>query len=162
MVQTTLEVKIMQRTSPLWKILSLCLIAHAGSALAQTKPADPPATPAQAADGKPKLEVIETIPAPRPTINATPKSARGGTKITEKKDGGRVTEVKVEAGGSHYTMKPNTPAGNAQVGDVQSGNSVRPPQWTVLEFGPGKKKTPEEAAAQTADAPPPKTVTPAK
>ena len=142
----------MLRTSPLWKILSLCLIAHAGTAFAQTKPSDAP----------PKLETIETAPAPRPNVNVTPKSAKGGTKITEKKEGGRVTEVKVQAGASNYTMKPNTPAGNAQVGDAQGGTTIRPPQWTVLEFGKGKKKPVEEAAAQTADAPPPKTVAPAK
>lgn len=146
----------MLRTSPLRKILSLCLIAHAATALAQTKPADPPAKPGEA---PPKLETIETVPAPRPT--AEPKSARG-PRITEKKEGGRVTEVQVQAGASKYSMKPNTPAGNAQTGDVQSGNGVRAPQWTVLEFGKGKKKPPEQAAAETADAPPPKTVAPAK
>lgn len=150
----------MLRASPLRKFLSLCLIAHAGAVFAQTRPAETP--PPKPADAPPKLENVETIPPPRGTINATPKSARGGTKITEKKDGGRVTEVKVQAGGSTYSMKPNTPAGNAQVGDVQSGNGIRPPQWTILEFGPGKKKTEAEAAAETADAPPPKTVAPAK
>ena len=150
----------MLRTSPLWKIIPLCLIAHAGSVFAQSKPAE---TPPRPSDAPPKLETIEPATPPRPTINATPKSAaRGGTKITEKKEGGRVTEAKVQAGGSNYTMRPNTPAGNAQIGDVQSGNSIRPPQWTVLEFGPGKKKQTEEAAAETADAPPPKTVAPAK
>lgn len=155
----------MLRTSSLWKILSLCLIAHVGAAFAQTaptpaRPATP--TPAKPSEAPPKLEIIEPDTPARPTINATPKSARGGTKITEKKEGGRVTEVKVQAGRSNYTMKPNTPAGNAQIGDVQSGNGIRPPQWTVMEFGPGKKKTAEETAAETADAPPPKTVAPAR
>lgn len=142
----------MLRTSPLWKILSLCLIAHAGTAYAQqTKPSEAP----------PKLEVIESAPITTPAL-PPPKSARGAPKITEKKEGGRVTEVKVQAGPSTYTMRPNTPAGNAQVGDAQGGTTIRPPQWTVLEFGPGKKKPPAEAAAETADAPPPKTVKPAK
>jgi hypothetical protein len=154
-----MKATIMLRTSPLWKIMSLCLIAHAGTVFAQTKPADAPTKPGEA---PPKLEIIETPTAPRPSVNVTPKSAKGGTKITEKKDGGRVTEVKVQAGPSTYTMKPNTPAGNAQVGDAQGGTTIRPPQWTVLEFGKGKKKPAEEAAAQTADAPPPKTVAPAK
>ena len=154
-----MKATIMLRTSPLWKILSLCLIAHAGAAFAQTKPADAPPKPSEA---PPKLEIIDAAPAPRPNVNVTPKSAKSGTRITEKKEGGRVTEVKVQAGPSNYTMKPNTPAGNAQVGDAQGGNAIRPPQWTVLEFGKGKKKPVEEAAAQTADAPPPKTVAPAK
>ena len=151
----------MLRASPLRKILSLCLSlclsAHAGAVFAQAKPSVPP----KPGDAPPKLETIEPVQTPRPSVNVTPKSAKGGTKITEKKDGGRVTEVKVQAGPSTYTMKPNVPAGNAQHGDVQSGNSVRGPQWTVLEFGKGKKKPVAEAAAETADAPPPKTV-PAK
>ena len=157
----------MLRISSLWNTLSLCLIAHAGAAFAQTAPAQTPArppapAPAKPSEAPPKLEIIEPDTPARPTINATPKSARGGTRITEKKQGGRVTEVNVQAGRSNYTMRPNAPAGNAQIGDVQSGNAIRPPQWTVMEFGPGKKKTAEETAAETADAPPPKTVAPAK
>ena len=149
----------MLRTSPLRTILSLCLIAHAGAVFAQAKPSDAPPRPS---DAPPKLETIEPSATPRPSINVTPKSARGGTKITEKKEGGRVTQVQVQTGPSTYTMKPNAPAGNAQPGDVQSGGSTRTPQWTVLEFGKGKKKPVAEAAAETTDAPPPKTVTPAK
>jgi hypothetical protein len=143
----------MLRTSPLWNILTLCLIAHAGPALAQqSKPGDAP----------PKLETIEPAPPITTPALPPPKSARGAPKITEKKEGGRVTEVKVQAGPSSYTMKPNTPAGNAQVGDAQGGSTIRPPQWTVMEFGPGKKKTTAEAAENTVDAPPPQTVKPAK
>jgi hypothetical protein len=151
-----MKATIMLRTSPLWNIVSLCLIAHAGAALAQSAP-----TPAKQSEAPPKLDTIEQDRRPPPTINATPKSAKG-TKITEKKDGGRVTEVKVQAGPSTYTMKPNTPAGNAQVNDVQNGNAIRPPQWTILEFGPGKKKPVAEGAEATVDAPPPKTVPAAK
>lgn len=149
----------MLRTSPFRKILSLCLIAHAGAVFAQAKPSEAPPKPS---DAPPQLEKIEPTKGARPSINVTPKSSKGGTKITEKKDGGRVTEVKVQAGPSTYTMKPNTPAGNAQPGDLQTGHSTRTPQWTVFEFGKGKKKTVEEAAAETADAPPPKTVAPSK
>ncbi len=155
----------MLRTSPLWKILTLCLMTHAGAALAQTKPAETPPkqaqTPAKPGEAPPQLENIEGGRSPG-IVLPPPKSARGGTKITEKKQGGKVTEVKVQTGPSTYTMKPNEPAGNAVVGDVQSGNGIRPPQWTLFEFGPGKKKPVEEAAADTADAPPPRTVKPAK
>ena len=162
----------MLRTSPLWKILTLCLITHAGAALAQTKPAETPPkqvqtpakqaqTPAKPSDAPPQLDNIEGGRSPAVAL-PPPKSARGGTRVTEKKQGGRVTEVKVQAGPSTYTMKPNAPAGNAVVGDVQSGNGIRPPQWTLFEFGPGKKKPVEEAAADTVDAPPPQTVKPAK
>ena len=60
-------------------------------------------------------------------------------------------------------MRPNNPAGNAQVGDVVS-NSIRAPQWQVMEFDILKKpKTdPEEAKdgvpVLTPAPPPPQTV----
>lgn len=146
-------------TSPCRKFLSICLLAYAGAALAQQpgqssgqqagqQQAKPAAQPAQ----PPKLERIEEgsdVP-----VTITPPKT-GGARITEKREGGRVTEAKVKSGGSEYTMRPNTPAGNAQPGDAVS-SSTRAPQWTVLEFDLSKKKnTDKEAAAQEAAAPPP-------
>ncbi len=132
----------MLRSNQLRKILPLCLFACAAGALAQNKPAEVP----------PKLDIIEQgsdVP-----VTITPPKA-GGTKITEKKEGGRVTEVQVRSGKSHYTMKPNVPAGNAQPGDGQS-SAVRAPQWTVLEFDLNKKKkTDREAVNEAASVPPP-------
>jgi hypothetical protein len=140
----------MLRTSRLLPALSLCLLANA--AFAQAQPQQKPS------DAPPKLEVIEEG-ADTPITVAPPKSAGPGAKITEKKEGGRVTEVKVKSGKSSYTMRPNIPAGNAQPGDAQSG-AIRAPQWTVLEFDLGgkKKNTDKEAvpdAPARADAPPP-------
>jgi hypothetical protein len=123
--------------------LSLCLLAHAGLAMAQQKPSEAP----------PKLDIIEQ--GSDTPITVTPPKQSGGAKITEKKEGGRVTEVKVKSGKSSYTMKPNIPAGNAQPGDAQSG-AVRAPQWTILEFDLGKKKkTDRENVPDTAAPPPP-------
>ncbi|MES2017142.1 MAG: hypothetical protein V4484_11660 [Pseudomonadota bacterium] len=132
----------MLRTPVFFKLLSLCLLAHVGLATAQQKPSEAP----------PKLEIIEQG-SDTPITIAPPK--QGGTKITEKKEGGRVTEVKVKSGKSSYTMKPNNPAGNAQPGDGTS-NTLRAPQWTVLEFDLGKKKkTDRENVPEPAPAPPP-------
>jgi hypothetical protein len=132
----------MLRTSTLWNILSLSLLACASTAFAQQKPSEAP----------PKLEVIEE--GSDTPITVTPPKT-GGAKITEKKEGGRVTEVKVKSGKSSYTMKPNVPAGNAQPGDV-TGSTLRAPQWTVLEFDLArKKKTDKENVPEAADAPPP-------
>lgn len=132
--------KIVSRLAPLW------LLAHAGMAMAQQSSPTPPATP-------PKLERIEEgsdVP-----ITVTPPKSSQGTKITEKKENGRVTEATVKSGPSTYTMKPNTPAGNAQPGDAVS-NGIRPPQWTVLEFDLSKKKkTDKEDVPQEAPVPPP-------
>ncbi len=132
--------KIVSRLAPLW------LLAHAGMAMAQQSATTPPATP-------PKLERIEEgsdVP-----ITVTPPKSSQGNKITEKKENGRVTEATVKSGPSTYTMKPNTPAGNAQPGDLVS-NGIRAPQWTVLEFDLSKKKkTDKEDVPQEAPVPPP-------
>lgn len=143
----------MLRTSTLPLLLSICLFAPTGAALAQQQNA-----PAQ-------LEVIEDTQRPKdPRIGVEPadpaKPKPGVTQITEKKEGGRVTEVKVKSGLSTYTMKPNTPAGNAQPGDATS-NGIRAPQWTVMEFDLNKRKK-KAAAEGKVDAPPPQTTAPAK
>lgn len=129
----------MLRTSLLLTSLALSLVALTATAQTQPKPSEAP----------PRLEVVEDGP------NTVAPPRTGGTKITEKKEGGRVTEVKVKAGKSHYTMKPNIPAGNAQPGDAQS-SAIRAPQWTVLEFDlNGKKKNTDKEAVPDAPAPPP-------
>jgi hypothetical protein len=137
-------VNIMSRTSTCLQTLTLCLLAHAGFAAAQQPPSDKP----------PKLERIE----PGSDVPATTLPDRARTKITEKKQGGTVSEVEVQSSGSTYTMKPNQPAGNAQPGDANSSR-IRPPEWKVLEFDLTKKRKSAAAvadeAAATADAPPP-------
>ena len=142
----------MLRTSSLLALLSLSLAANAAFAQAPSKPSEAP----------PKLEVVEEgADAP---ITVTPPRT-GGAKITEKKEGGRVTQATVKAGKSTYTMRPNIPAGNAQPGDAQS-SAIRAPQWTVLEFDlNGKKKNTDKDAtadAPAAAAPPPPPMQPTK
>jgi hypothetical protein len=143
----TIKVNLMSRTSTCLKTLTLCLLAHAGFAAAQQEPPS---------DRPPKLERIE----PGSDVPATTIPDRGRTKITEKKQGGVVTEVEVQSGGSTYYMKPNRPAGNAQPGDAQS-SQIRPPEWKVMEFDlTGKKRKSaaaiaDEAAAAAADVPAP-------
>ncbi len=66
-------------------------------------------------------------------------------RITEKRENGRVTEIKVNNGNGApaYYLKPNTPAGSALPGDVQS-NSIRAPQWEIMEFGGPKNQNTDE------------------
>ncbi|MES2299827.1 MAG: hypothetical protein V4582_22500 [Pseudomonadota bacterium] len=141
----------MPRTS--WKVLSSLtlglLLLQAALAGAQNTPSSAP----------PKLERIEDGSDTPITVTAKPGSDK---KITEKREQGKVTEVKVKSGKSEYTMKPNTPAGNGQPGDVQS-NATRAPQWQVMEFNLNKKKK-EEASKEAAStpAPPPPSSAPAK
>lgn len=128
---------------------ALLLLALSGVALAQQQSPAPAPKPSQA---PPKLEVIEEGSDTPITVSPRKES---GAKITEKKEGGVVTEVKVKSGKSSYTMKPNVPAGNAHPGDGQS-STLRAPQWTVMEFDLGKKKkTDKEEVAEQAPVPPP-------
>lgn len=129
----------MPRTFPCLT-LSLALLACAGSAGAQTSnaPAQPPATdPIEAGSDEP----------------ATRIEPRRGTRITEKRNNGQVTEIEVQSGKSRYTMRPHQPAGNAQGGDAQS-SAFRAPQWQVMEFdlNAKRKAAAEAAAAGTAPA----------
>lgn len=136
----------MLRISTLPALLFCCLAASTGAAAAQQKPPEQP----------PRLDVIE----PGSDVPAV-IAPRAGTKITEKKEGGVVTEVKVKSGKSSYTMKPNVPAGNAQPGDAVS-SQIRAPQWTVMEFDLlKKKKTQPAGTAETVNAPPPAMAKPA-
>lgn len=59
-------------------------------------------------------------------------------EITERREQGRVTEVKVRSGKSTYYLHPNEPAGSAMRGDAQS-DTVRPAEWVVHEFDFGRK-----------------------
>jgi cytoskeletal protein RodZ len=133
--------------------LALLLAAPAGLALAQQaaqQQAQPQSTQNQA---PPKLERVE----PGSDVPATTIPSRTRTQITERRDGGQVTEVEVNSSGSHYTMKPNIPPGNAVPGS--NANSIRAPQWKVGEFDlSGKRKAAAEAGTNTpvaADMPPP-------
>ena len=142
--------RIPSRLPLLAPCLTLLLAAQAGSALAQ-QAAQPQSTQNQA---PPKLERVE----PGSDVPATTIPSRTRTQITERRDGGQVTEVEVNSSGSHYYMKPNNPPGNAVPGSA-SGNSIRAPQWKVGEFDlSGKRKAASETGTNTptqADVPPP-------
>jgi hypothetical protein len=105
------EATIMLRTPSSRKLLSICLLAGAAYANAQQTPSSAP----------PKLERIEE--GSDTPITVTPQTS-GQHKITEKKEGGRVTEVQVKSGKSTYVMKPNVPAGNAQPGDGAAASAA--------------------------------------
>jgi hypothetical protein len=119
-----------------------------------------PAGAQQPAPGAPppKLEKLEEGEPPAVTI----RGADSERNISQKRDQGTVTSVKVKSGSSTYYLKPNTPAGSAVPGDAQS-NMSRAAQWQVLEFdwNSDPEKAREAAAAQTAAVPPPPPAAPA-
>ena len=129
----------MMPTSTFWRLLALPLLAVSALAGAQTPP--------KPSDAPPQLEKIEEMgEAP---ITVTP--AAPAQQITEKRENGVTSDVKVTSGGSTYYMKPS--AG----GDQAHGSALRGPHWTVMEFDPGKKKQKQrdEEAADDVPAPPP-------
>ncbi|MDB5936645.1 MAG: hypothetical protein JWQ01_3989 [Massilia sp.] len=133
----------MSRTSSVWKILLLGMLAHVSLAQAQQTVNMPP----------PKMERVDDSDTPITT--APPRTA--APKVTERRENGQVKEVEVHSGKSTYTMRANPPTAVAQPGDQASG-TLRPPQWKVLEFDLFRKKQKEEAdaaGAATAVAPPP-------
>lgn len=143
----TYKDNIMARFSSFWKLIPLGAMALASLALAQQ--------PAGNAVGQapPKLEQVE----PGSDVPATAVQSTPRTVITERRVNGQVVEADVNSSGSRYNMKPNVPAGNAQINDVQNSNSIRAPTWTIMQFGAGKKKPATEPTgpSSTADAPPP-------
>jgi Protein of unknown function (DUF2782) len=137
----TKKVIMMLRTRPSLKLVPLCLLAFAALANAQQTQNQQNQPPS---DKPPKLERIE----PGSDVPATTIPPRGGTQIKERKQGGQVTEVEVQAGPSHYYMRPNTPAGTAQAGTQEGGaTTVRAPQWQVLEFDLNRKRKQGEAGS---------------
>ena len=138
----------MLRTSSRLKLLTLCLIAHAGLAVAQSQQQTP--SQQRPSEAPPQLERIE----PGSDVPATTIPPKERTRITEKRDNsGRVTEVEVQSGKSRYIMKPNVAPGNALPGDVLS-NDTRAPQWQVMEFDIGNPKK-QGATEQPAPSPAP-------
>jgi hypothetical protein len=136
----------MARTSSLWKILLLGMLAHASLAQAQKTPSSAP----------PQLERVEEG-SDTPITTVAPPQRGAKKQVTERRDGGQVSEVQITSGKSSYTMKANPPTTISQPADPASG-SLRPPQWKVMEFDLFSKKKPkegEEAEAATAVAPPP-------
>jgi hypothetical protein len=147
----TIKVNIMRA---LLKLLPLCLLACGSLASAQQQPQTQSQQPPS--DKPPRLERIE----PGSDVPATTIPPKGGTQIKEKKKDGTVQEVEVQAGPSHYYMRPNVPPGNAQPGTVENTGTTRAPQWKVLEFDLNRKRKQGEAQtsgdkAGAAPVPPP-------
>lgn len=129
------------RLSTIWPVLILAL---SNAALAQPQAQTPSTAP-------PKLDKIDEIDTPITVTNKPKEKA-----VTEKRDNsGRVTEVKVKSGPSTYTVKPkNTTTSTALPGDA-AGMANRGPQWTVMEFDLGKKKTKQKEDEAEDNVPPP-------
>jgi len=138
----------------------LILIMHISTrwsclVLAATALAMPVLTCAQA----PADDVANTPPPPQtmkleegeaPEVTIT-QPGSGEQKITQQRQQGKVTEVKVQTGRTTYYVKPNDTPG-AMRGDAQSDNAS-PAQFQIGEFGLPKQQEAEEGAQTLQPAP---------
>ncbi|MFC5476238.1 DUF2782 domain-containing protein [Paraherbaspirillum soli] len=139
--------------SKVWQLIAAGLASIATPLLVHAQPAA-----GNAAPPPPELEKLEEGVAPATTPR---KPGEAKPKITEKREQGRVTEVKVETGGSTYYLKPQQ-VGNSVPGDTPSA-PARGAQWQIKEFDLGRKlHKPGEEIPTEGTAPAPPTVTPAK
>lgn len=118
---------------PTLTLRSLLAVAAATLAMPVMVHAQAPANDAANTPPPPQTMKLEEGEAPEVTITQ-PSTEK---KITEKKQQGKVTEVKVQTGRTTYYAKPNDTPGSMR-GDAQSDSS-RPAQFQVGEFGPPKK-----------------------
>ena len=124
------------RTSQFWSFLTLSAAVLATPVVVNAQATSPSAnTPPP-----PQTMRLEEGEAPAVTIN--PPSTEKA--ITEKKELGKVKEVKVQTGRTTYYGKPIEPAGGMR-GDAQSDNT-QPVQFKIGEFGPPKDKPAAEEA----------------
>lgn len=128
----------------IWPLAALCLIALVMPPRAGAQ------QPAQPAPPPPQTEPLNEGETPPITIRQPGISEQ---PITQKKQQGKVTEVKVKSGASTYYLKPNEQAGSALGGDVES-SPMRGSQWQVLEFDM-KPRRDQKQVDQTPDAPQP-------
>jgi len=134
------------RNFRIWFIAAACVTAIAPFSVYAQQAAATSAPP------PPELQKLDDGNEPGITI----RPSEGEQKITEKRQSGKTTEVKVQKGKNVYTVRPNDQVGSVLPGDTQA-TSTRPAQWVVKEFG--KKKPPVERNAPAAQpAPPPPTV----
>jgi len=96
-----------------------------------------------AAPPPPELEVLEEGPPPSVTIKKQGDAPSTGNSVTERRDHGQTTEVKVQSGPSTYYLKPTQQVGTALPGDAQSGPAT-PAQWVIKEFDWGGSKAPQQ------------------
>lgn len=106
-------------------------------ALAQQK------APAAVAPPPPELETLEEGPPPSVTIKKQGDDSSNGNSVTERRDHGQTTEIKVHSGPSTYYLKPTQEVGTALPGDAQSGPPT-PAQWVIKEFDWGGSKAPQQ------------------
>ncbi|MDB5821953.1 MAG: hypothetical protein JWR21_657 [Herminiimonas sp.] len=100
-------------------------------------------------DAPPQMEKLEEGEPPAVTI----PGREPHNSITETRDRGAVTSIRVESGNSTYYIKPQSSVGSALPGDVQSPTS-RPAQWQILQFESGHKNDAPRSEAAPVPAPP--------
>ena len=121
--------------SKVWPLLAIYIASIATPLLMNAQ------QPTKTIAPPPELQKRDEGEAPEVTIR---KSGEGPADITEKREQGRVTEVKVNSAGSTYYMKPQSQDGLLGSND----GPVRGAQWQIKEFDLGQKPRKESEAVQ--------------
>ena len=104
--------------------------------------------PTNVAPPPPELQNLEEGAPPAVTIKKQGDEPSSGNSVTERRDHGNTTEIKVHSGPSTYYLKPQQQVGTALPGDAQSGPPT-PAQWVIKEFDWGGSKAPKDPAANS-------------
>lgn len=148
--------------SKVWQVATLCIAAVAAIATPFVQAQQPTNAPkaGNLAPPPPEMEKLEEGEAPAITIHKN--DIKPEEPITQQRQQGVVTDVKVHSGGSTYHIRPNRQVGTSVPGDIP-GAPANGAQWVVKEFdwGQKKEKPAKPGQAQAADsktAPTPPTV----
>ncbi|MGN6389679.1 MAG: hypothetical protein ACTHL1_09220 [Burkholderiaceae bacterium] len=152
------------RLSPLFRIppfpARTACVLQAALLAAMIAPLAHAQTEVDRAPPPPRLEPLPEGEPPAVTIQSPDgngsKQDRSGT-ILEKRERGRVTEIKVDKGNSTYYLKPNVQPGSSLPGDAESMRN-RAPQWRIGGFDlhrPKDEQKPGASPASPAPVPPP-------
>lgn len=158
----TLGSILIMRSTIMSRLLATLCVSLCATPLVAIAQANAPQASPVGAPLPPRLEKLDEIKTSDVTARAAASPPAGPQGISQTRQQGQVSEVKVQSGQSTYYLKPNQQAGSAMAGDAQ-GSTMRAPQWKVLEFnldGSGDKKDGEKA--QAAAPPPPGIPPPAK
>jgi hypothetical protein len=135
--------RIIMNFPQIWSKAALLAIFTAAASLSSPLAAAQQAAPAAIAPPPPELQNLDEGEPPAVTIKKPGDGQGSGNSITERRDHGQTTEVKVKSGPSTYYVKPQQQLGSSTAGDAQSG----PPsgaQWQVKEFDWGGSKQPNK------------------
>ncbi|MBC7489167.1 MAG: hypothetical protein H7240_03405 [Glaciimonas sp.] len=121
-----------------WPITTLCIAAISAMATPLVQAQQPANFPNAVNLAPPPLELDKLEKGEKPAITIQKNDKPKEAAITQQRQQGVVTDIKVHSGGSTYHLRPK------QVGTSMPGNTPSAPangaQWVIKEFDWGQRK----------------------